>query len=371
MTRFLHPRALLVLALAALALPAALAGCSKKITSVDAGYTQLEGTPDPNAQLMVWQDLPVEVRYYDDLGTPGPSQADTLLSIEQVYRTGPGAVQSMLLDGGLASGFEFFRRSSNGGFEPMRDYVVNSPRKWLDSHWELYELTDSHPSGFSPATYVARGLLAGATTTNSPLTNAAQVAGPTSRALVYTGNLFPARSDTNFTMSWGPVTGAAGYWVHVYQFRSDASTNEVIASGSPSPVWNGRVRDQFVGYVPAPATSFKLGSHQMGVRVLTYKPPISGQVYLVRVSAVDANGQLIATSGTDFEHLAISPEGRIESVFGASYQVVQEEGRWKIFSLGASAVNPGGVATGPNFALPAPGGGTVYAASRPGAGSGR
>lgn len=368
MNRFLHPRALLVLALAALALPAALAGCSKKITSVDAGYTQLEGTPDPDAQLMVWPDQPIEIRYYTDLGTPGPSEADTLLAVEQTYRTGPGAVQSMLLDGSHSSGFEFFRRAANGGFEPMRDYVVNAPRKWLDSHWELYELTDTSPSGFSPATYVARGLLAGSTTRNSPLTNAAQLAGATTRSLVYTGNLFPARSDTNFTMSWGAVTGATGYWIHVYQFRPDASTNEVIASSSPSPVWNGKVRDQFVGYVAAPATSYKLGSAVDGVRVLTYKPPISGQVYLVRVSAVDANGQLIATSGTDLSHLTVSPDGRIENVFGASYQVVQEEGRWKIFSLGASAVNPGGVATGPNFAMPAPGGGTIHAASRPGAG---
>lgn len=371
MNRFLHPRALLVLALAALALPAALAGCSKKITSVDAGYTQLEGTPDPNAQLMVWPDQPIEVRYYADLGTPGPSQADTLLAVEQTYRTGPGAVQSMLLDGGNSSGFEFFRRASNGGFEAMRDYVVNAPRKWLDSQWELYELTDASPSGFSPATYVARGLLAGSTTRNSPLTNPAQVTGPTSRSLVYTGNLFPARSDTNFTMSWGAVPGAAGYWIHVYQFRSDAPTSEVISSGSPSPVWNGKVRDQFVGHVAAPATSYKLGTVEPGVRVLTYKPPISGQVYLVRVTAVDANGQVVASSGTDFSRLTVSADNRVENVFGASFQVVQEEGRWKIFTLGASAVNPGGVATGPNFAMPAPGGGTIHAASPPGAGAGR
>lgn len=368
MTRFLHPRALLVLALAALALPAALAGCSKKITSADAGYTQLEGTPDPSAQLMVWPDLPNEVRYYADLGTPGPSEADTLLGTELVYRSGPGAVQSMLMDGGNSSGFEFFRRSSNGGFEPMRDYVVNSPRKWLDSQWELYELTDAHPSGYAPPTYMARGLLAGATTKNSPLTNPAQLAGATTRSLVYSGNLFPARSDTNFTMSWGAVPGAAGYWVHVYQFRSDATTNEAISSGTPSPVWNGKVRDQFVGYVTAPLTTYKLGTNDPGVRVLTYKPPISGQVYLVRVSAVDANGQVVATSGTDFSRLTVTVDNRIENVFGASFQVVQEEGRWKVFSLGASAVNPGGVATGPNFALPAPGGGTIHTASRPGAG---
>ena len=369
MTRFLTPRVLLALALAALALPVALAGCSKKITSVDADYTQLEGRPDTNAQLMVWPDVPTEVRYYDDLGTPGPSEADTLLDIVKVYRSGPGTLQSMLLDGGLASGFEFFRRASNGGFQPMRDYVVTAPRKWLDSHWELYELTDGNPSGFAPPTYMARGLLAGATTANSPLTNAAQVTGTTTNTLVYTGALFPARIDTNFTMSWGAVPGAAGYWMHVYQFRSDATNDEVITSATPSPVWNGKVRDQFVGYIEAPAVSYKLGT--TGARVLTYKPPISGQVYLVRITAVDAQGQVSAFSGTDLSRLTVNAEGRIENVTGGGYEVVQEEGRWKVFPLGASPVNPGGVATGPNSALPAPGGATMYAGSRPGAGGGR
>lgn len=367
MTRFFTPRVLLALALAALALPVALAGCSRKITSADAGYMQLEGVPDPDAQLMVWPDTPTEVRYFADLGTPGPSESDTLLDIVTVHRSGPGVVQSMLLDGGAASGFEFFRRATNGGFQPMRDYVVNAPRKWLDSHWELYELTDGHPSGFSPPTYVARGLLAGSTTSNSPLTNAAQLTATTTASLVYSGALFPARSDTNFTMSWGAVPGAAGYWVHVYQFRPDATNDELIASATPSPVWNGKVRDQFVGYVAAPATSYKLGTP--GARVLTYKPPISGQVYLVRVTAVDAQGQVVAYSGTDLSRLDVDVEGRILNVTGAGYEVVQEEGRWKVFSLGASPVNPGGVATGPNFAMPGPGAGTMYSGTRPDAGS--
>jgi hypothetical protein len=369
MTRFFTPRVLLALALAALALPVALAGCSRKITSVDADYTQLEGTPDPGAQLMVWPDVPTEVHYYGDLGSPGPSNDDTLLEVVTVYRTGPGTVQAMLLDGGLASGFEFFRRASNGGFQPMRDYVVNAPRKWLDSHWELYELNDGHPSGFSPPTYMARGLLAGATTANSPLTNAAQLTGATTAALVYTGQLFPARSDTNFTMSWGAVPGATGYWLHVYQFRSDATNDEIIASATPSPVWNGKVRDQFVGYIDAPATSYKLGT--AGARVLTYQPPISGQVYQVRVTAVDAQGQVIAYSGTNLDHITIDADGHIQNAIGAGFMVVQEEGRWKIFSMGANPVNPGGVASGPNFTLPGPGGATLYAGTRPGAGGGR
>lgn len=360
MTRFLTPRVLLVLALAALALPAVLAGCAKKITSVDAAYTQLEGIPDPNAQLMVWPDKPTFVHYYADLGTPGPSEADTLLEIVPVYRNGPGAVQTMLLDGGNGSGFEFFRRAANGGYEPMRDYIVNSPRKWLDSHWELYELTDSSPSGFTPATYVARGLLAGSTTANSPLTNPARLTATTTNTLVYTGQAFPARADSNFTMSWGAVAGATGYWMHVYQFRPNALNAEYIASGTPRPVWNGLVRDQFVGYIDAPATSYKLGT--AGARVLTYTPPISGQVYLVRITAVDAQGQVIAWIGTDLDDIRVDAEGHVQGATGGSFMVSQEEGRWKVFPLGAKAVNPGGVASAPNM-IRMPDGSSLYTGS--------
>lgn len=354
MLRFFTPRRLAILALAALALPFALAGCGDSVRSVDPSitYPGFEGTYHPDARLYAWPDIPTEVYEYADLGTPGPSEADTLLRVEQVYRTGPGAVQTMLLDGSAASGFEFFHAASNGGLQPMRDYVVNSPRKWLDSHWELYELTDSSPTGYAPSTYVARGLLAGTSTSASPLSNAAQLTASTTKSLVYTGSLFPQRADSNFTMSWLPVTGAVGYWIHVYQFRSDALGQEYIESGTPRPIWNGKVRDQFVGYVAAPATEYKLGT--AGAQVVTYKPPIAGQVYVVRVTAIDGNGQVIACPGTDFSRLTVSADGSILNVTGASFSIIQFEGGWRIFSLGASLVNPGGTPSAPNLSrLPA------------------
>jgi hypothetical protein len=352
--RFLAPRRLVILALAALTLPIALAGCSKKVTSVDADYTELEGTPDPLAQLYVWPDVSTEVHYYDDIGTPGPSESDTLLRVENVYRYGPGVVRTMLLDGGLGSGFEYFRRSPNGAYAPMRDYVVTLPHKWLESHWELYELTDTRPSGYTPATYQARGQIEGMATTTSPLSNEARVTGTTLNSMVYTGNLFPARADTNFTMSWGDVPGAVGYWMHVMQFRSTATTDEVIQSATPAPVWNGRVRDQFVGYVAAPTTSYKLGTP--GALVLTYTPPISGQNYLVRITAVDAQGQVIAYIGTNLDNIRYDPNtGTIQGAVGGGFGLVQGEGFWRIFPLGCAIVNPGGVSGAPTLARTAEG----------------
>ncbi len=359
MFRFFTAPRVVILGLAALALPVVIASCSKKITTVDADYTSLEGTPNADTQMFAWSDTPTEVRYFDDLASPGPSETDTLLQIVPTYRTGPGAVQTMLLDGSAASGFEFFHAASNGGLEPMRDFVVNSPRKWLDSHWELYELSDVSPTGYSPATYVARGLLAGQANAASPLSNAARVTTPTSRMLQYIGSAIP--SDSLFTMEWAPVTGAAGYWIHVYQFRPDATIDEAIASGTPSPVWNGKVRDQFVGYVAAPATSYKLGSP--GAKVLTFKPPLFGQEYLVRITAVDAQGQVLAFIGTDLTHVTYDPVIQaIRGPVGGAYRVVQEEGRWKIFPLGAYLVNP----TRPTHPVPPSVGGLGVVSSGPG-----
>lgn len=355
---FSHPRAVL-LGLAALALPFVIASCSKKITSAESDYTTLEGTPSADARLLAWADTPTEVRFFDDLGTPGPSEADTLLDVVPTYRLGPGAVQTMLLDGSAASGFEFYRAASNGGLEPMRDFVVNAPRKWLDSHWELYELDDRNPSGYTPATYVARGLLAGQATTASPISNPARITTPVSGSLVYLGLGTP--SDSLFEMSWAPVAGATGYWIHVYQYRPDATTGEVIESGTPSPVWDGKVRDQFVGFVAAPSTSYKLGGP--GATVLTFKPPLFGQEYLVRITAVDAQGQLLAYIGTNLQTVVYDPNIQgIRGPTGGAFRVVQEEARWKIFPLGGYLVNP----TRPQHAPPPAASGLSVVSSGPG-----
>lgn len=320
MFRFFTPRRLALLALAALALPVALAGCGKQVTSADATYTTLEGTPNADSRLIAWADQPNTVWIWQDEGQPGPTVDDDFLkSTEHVYRNGPGTFQTVLLDGSQASGFEMYRRAKNGGYEPMRDYVLTAPSKWLDSQWELYELSDSSPSGYSPPTYQGRGLLAGAVTARSPLSNTAQVTAIVDTSLKYLGNTAP--SDSLFLMEWTNVPGAAGYWLHVYQFRADATNQEVVESGTPKPVWNGKVRDNLVAYVAAPATSYKFNAP--GALVLTMKPPIRGQVYLVRITAVDASGQILA-------------------YMAGANGFLQEEGQWKIFPLAATEVIPGG-----------------------------
>ena len=58
------------------------------------------------------------------------------------------------------------------------------------------------------------------------------------------------------------------------------------------------VRDWYIAYFPAPLTSYKLGDPlQPGSRVVVYRVLDALRSVLVRVTAVDAHGRMIATIG--------------------------------------------------------------------------
>lgn len=297
-----RPAAFATLALACAV--AALTGCSKKVTQTDADYTQVEGIPSAAARLVVWPDSPTRIFTLSDNGTPGLDgdlgADDYVIATEDRYVTAPGAVQTSLLDASLGTGFQMFRREGNGGFRQLRDFTIEPERKWRDSlttsTWEMYSIDDPNPSGFSPASYVARGLIGGIVTSQSPLTNLARITTASLENIRYSDDRQP--NDSLFRMTWTPVAGAAGYWVHVFQYRSDATQDERVRAGSPSPVFNGKVRDYLIAYVPGTTNSFKLGATS-GAEVLTRRLTIFGQVYQVRVSAVDNDGQLIGFSHGD------------------------------------------------------------------------
>lgn len=320
MLRFFTPGRLALLALGVLALPLLLAGCGKKVTSADASYTLVEGTPNANARLLSWPDTPTGYAEFADLGGIGPTEEDTLLAEYVVYRTGADTQRLMLLDGTAASGYQLLRRAQNGGYEKLRDFTVQASRKWLTSQWEIYESFDYAPSGFWPPTYIGRGLLGGVATGLSPLTNTAKAEMPMAdlQLIDYAGNRAPV--DSLFTMEWTPVTGAAGYWIHVYQFASSATDEEKLLSGAPSPVWNGLVNDYLVAFVPGGTTTYRFGNS--GAEILAKRAPLRGQTYLVRITAVDANGQLVGATVGDFA-------------------LKQGDGFFDIYPLGAFAVVPG------------------------------
>ena len=103
MNHLTRPRHAAWTVLFALGILVVLAGCSKKVTSVDAGHTTLDGRPDANARMLAWQDAPDTVVVWADLGTIGPDpdpdvKEDTVLASVLTYRTGPGAIYTLVLD---------------------------------------------------------------------------------------------------------------------------------------------------------------------------------------------------------------------------------------------------------------------------------
>ncbi len=280
-----------VLSLAALA---AVAGCARKVTSIDSSFTRLEGMPSSSSLLMVYPEFAPATstwRDYGDkgVGTPGSTGFGVDVRLDTTAQRPTGLLHVLLLDGTNASGFELYRTSSNGGLQRVGDFKLDANRKWLDTRWEVYEQDVASPSGYTP-TYVARGLVSGNAGPSSPLTNSTSPSPALFEPnIAYTDSLTPA--DSLFHISWTPVAGAAGYWLQVYQFSPRATTDDQMRSGQPAPIWNENVTNNFVGYVAAPATSYKLGSP--GALVLTFSPPVRSRVYRVRVTAVDAVGRVV------------------------------------------------------------------------------
>ena len=295
----------------------AMAGCTKKVTNVDASYTAPEGQLSADARMIVYPDAPITVLTYTDNVPDGPNpdngnpgEEDVLLSTEQVY-IAPGVLHGLIMDGTPASGYQVLRRESNGGYAQLKDYVLTRVASFLDSQWEAYTFDDVRPSGFNPPSYVGRGVVAGTVTPASPLTNVSELGGseaPTQTdipTLNCTGKAAPSSLDLTtssvlgLTMSWGAVPGAMGYWIQIYQFKGDSEAQ--LLAAAPAPFIARDVRNYFVGYVPAPATEYTLG--EPGALVLTQRALLPDVEYLVRISVVNDRGEMIAFTRGDWQYI--------------------------------------------------------------------
>jgi len=304
-------RAAGLLAMAAL-LGLVLAGCTKKVTSIDPSYTLPEGRFAAGAQLLTYPNSQVHYRLYDDVDLNGQySINDTLSEEVDEYFDSPSNLYGLVVDSTAATAYQVFRREANSSVRNLADHVFTPNRKWLDTHWEAYQFTDPAPSGYMPPTYIGRGLVGGVVTANSPLTNFSSVTpGPittmfwrfrsgdcpdcTPQVDIEALQTFPRDSiyqpkDSLFAVRWTEVAGAAGYWIQVFQ--PIGNSLQRLRSGQASPIFLDASRDFFIGYVPAPADSYKIGAP--GATVLTRKLLLNNIEYQVRVSAVDAQGKLI------------------------------------------------------------------------------
>jgi hypothetical protein len=259
-------------------------GCSKKLTT-NPNFTRPEGVFSANARLMVYRERPVAVTAIHQVG-----RIFVFDSSFAVVNYPPGTVVGTLMDATAATGFELMRKQG-GGYEPAKDFALTPVGKWLDTKTEEFEFTDVPPASPTPATYVARGLIGGTANGSSVLTNEATVSPDSVTDLTYTS---PVQTpDSLFTITWAPVPGATTYWVHIFLFRGDIRTNyEKLGYGVPAPIATGKVHTYVLARQPGTATSFSISGP--GPDVIHYEPIPRHQNYFIRVSAVDALGNLVA-----------------------------------------------------------------------------
>ena len=341
------PRSLLAatLALAVIALSAA--GCARKVAVDQLGRLLVpdpEGTRDSlertPSDLVIWPDVP-------NLVTEGSTTYP-------VYRTGPGAIQGVILDYVQSSGYVMFRGegmhdsagvAARGGYRQFSDFLVQPYRRWADRNYyagaqgpialepaQAFAFSDASPTSDSLKVYLGRSVIAGQSSRNHPLTNRGQTgSASTMPELVYTGTTSPP--DSLIPLLWNPVPGASGYWVHIFntfQRRKvrDRSGDDAIKIGLPSPLARGgdfvMVRDFFIAYFPASVTAYTLGDPlPPGSRVLLYRVLPGKQPVRVRVSAVDARGRMIATIGAGGVHEDfLEPDGSRLRKFPAGVVIV-------------------------------------------------
>lgn len=328
------------------------AGCGKKLPAGPVG-SQLLGYPEGSrdtlertpSDLIVWPDVPLQVEETSSDTTIIPRRTLTL------YRLAQGVMHGVVVDYLQASGYEMFRREDGGGYRRFSDYSLPAARRWSDRSVygaaagalvlppaQLFTFTDPSPAAIPLRGYVGRAVVGGMTGSGFPLTNLG--AAPDTAAipsLRYTGltglpgnpDSGPAPPDSLLALSWETVSGAAGYWVHIFQKRADIrNSDDAMAIGHPSPIATGKVRDLFIGYFPAPRTSYKLGDPvPAGSRVLVYRVLQGLAEVLIRVSAVDASGRLIASTGSAGDTDAVQERfGQVD--------------RRRTFLIGAKRVTP-------------------------------
>jgi len=332
-----------------------LSSCAERVTNMTAENGPYPEGVQANSDLILYMDTPIKVMDWAALGRPELTSDDSLKSETYIYDFGPGTLVGTVLDSSDAAQFEIFRQEAAGGYARLQDVLVHPSKSWLQSHTEIYRFSDPAPSGGLGA-YVGRGIVNGIVTETAPLTNratflAAAVAGD----LKYLGNVasgtgpdgrpistFPdTTQDSLFTLRWQPVTGAAGYWITVCPpTNATLSGMALFKSALPRPLLPERIPESYVLYYPQPAAPGTEIVHKLvgdgelsaglppgppGTRLIHHRQMLTGVEYLVRIAAVDANGQLLSYTRDDAKACAL---------------LINTQDGYTIFPLGFVKVKP-------------------------------
>jgi hypothetical protein len=300
----------LTLFAAVILLALALAGCAKKITSVDPSYISPEGQPETSALQVVYSSLPIDMNLYQKPGSDCDQCPDELLWTQPIYPAGDGVINGMIFDGTAASTYQILRRESNGSYAPLYDYALNPSQRFAKSGWKLFLWQDLRPSGFDPPTYLGRGIVSGVVTPTTPLTNVASI-----RA----GDLVEIELqdiDSLRVIGYTPVANATGYILQIYQ-PIESDTAAALHNAVPAPFASKDNRDYYAAWLPA--TGGVIDADR--TKVLSQLAFGSQAEYKVHMAAVDSQGRLIGFSYGDLAE-AKAPEGYRLKYLGGSIIVV-------------------------------------------------
>ena len=287
-----------VLALAALMLAA---GCEKRPTGFDPNPSRPEGVTSADVKLVTFRNAALRV-LVRDYASPNIDS----VSVGALAFDGPESMPLLLVfDGTPSNSFELFRRDDGGRFQRTTDFPIQSHFKFVNEGFEEFFTPDVAPSHYAPATYLARGLLDGLSTHASPLSNESVMASAGVVPITYNGDLQPL--DSLFTIAWIGVPGAVGYWIHA--FEKPIAGAQRLLSALPSPVAYFTTGDLLIGFYagnnPGGTISYRLGQPLF---TLKSRAPLLGHDYYIRVSGVDATGQVIAQTVGDLDSLSLSAD---------------------------------------------------------------
>ena len=328
-----------------------LSSCSKKeLVAVPPPFGDVMGQPSAS-QLVVYPDVPLTTYFMLDTLIEDNGQVvrqnvcsgdDSLLG-STVERAGTSAtVHGYIFDYTPASEFQIFHRDGSV-YRLLKDYPLQPVKRYPYGNADVFTFDDPQGTASAFEDYVARGIVNGAITAQSPLTNTGHVTVTPTATVEYLGHLNvcgdpPAPGqpvDSLLAMSWGAIPGAAGYWVQVFQFGFGAN---VFASRFPSPALTERTVDYFLAYFPSTVTSYTIGDPLPdGSHLLTRRTLLNNTDYAVRITAVNDQGELIAYP---------SPDSRAYIYIRDPVQ----EGHYTLRSFGAVVVhtgNPGACPTNP------------------------
>ena len=332
-----------------------LSSCAERVTNMTAENGPYPEGVQANSDLILYMDTPIKVMDWAALGRPESTDDDSLKSETYVYDFGPGTLIGTVIDSSDAAQFQIFRQEAAGGYAPLQDVLVHPTKSWLQSHTEIYRFSDPASSGGLGA-YVGRGVVNGTVTATAPLTNRAtlvraQVAGD----LKYLGGVasltgpdgrplpvFPdTTTDSLFAVRWRRVDGAAGYWITVCSPTNFTLSGPALyKSALPRPLLPERIPESYILYYPQPASLDTMIVHKLvgdgelsaglppgppGTRLIHHRQMLTQVEYLVRIAAVDANGQLLTYTRDDAKACAF---------------LVNTEDGYTIFPLGFVKVKP-------------------------------